>query len=633
LNWVTWRNGQYTLAYLGALPIWWKILVPAAGGLVVGLVTYYFAREARGHGVPEVMEAVALHDGRIRPRVVLAKMFASGVCIASGGSVGREGPIVQIGSAIGSTVGQWMRVDPARLRTLVACGAAAGIAGTFNAPVAGALFAVEIILGDFAVMQFSPIVISSVAGTVVSQHFLGDFPAFSLPGYNLVHAGELFGYAVLGILAGVVAVGFIKTLYAAEDLFDRARFYMPAKAVVGGVLIGTIGLFMPHVFGVGYEAINDALSGQMFWGMMLALVAFKLLAVSITIGSGGSGGIFAPSLFLGAMLGGAFGTAMHALWPGSTAAPGAYALVGMGGVVAAATHAPITAILIIFELTGEYPVILPLMITCIIATLLATRMQQASIYTLKLLRRGVDIHGGKALNVLEDVPVAEEMRTVPLSVPVDETVVGLVARLMQQPGDTLFVVGNDGTLEGVITAEQLRPVMAEASQLGSLVIAQDVMVPLPYPPFAPDDSLADVMRQFGHHRGELPVVDDGQLVGVIWPEDVIARYNTEIFKRDMAREMVSSLEHPHRMALPVPTDGNAAIAEVPVPSDWAGRTIRDVDVRKQYGLNILVVKHRDDEGMSHTTASPPPDFTFGQGDRMVVMGPRSEVQRLGRVRI
>ncbi len=353
LNRVAWHEGQYTLEYLYSLPFWWKILAPAIGGLIVGLITYHFAREAKGHGVPEVMEAVALRGGRIRPRVVIAKMFASGICISSGGSVGREGPIVQIGSALGSTIGQWLKIDEQRLRTLVGCGAAAGIAATFNAPIAGALFAVEIILGDFGVAQFSPIVISSVAGTVVGQHFLGDFPAFEVPPYSLVHPTELFAYAGLGILAGLVALAFIRALYGLEDLFDKVKAHPSLKGLIGGAVIGLMGIWIPHIFGVGYEAINEALSGSMVWKFMLILVVFKILAVSITIGSGGSGGIFAPSLFIGAMLGGAVGAVVHSIWPVSTAAPGAYALVGMGAVVAAGTHAPITAILIIFELTGE----------------------------------------------------------------------------------------------------------------------------------------------------------------------------------------------------------------------------------------------------------------------------------------
>ncbi|MFQ5467999.1 MAG: chloride channel protein, partial [Kiloniellaceae bacterium] len=353
VNSVAWRQGEYTLDYLRGLPWWWKLAAPAAGGLIVGFIIHYVSREAKGHGVPEVMEAVALRGGRIRPRVVLAKLFASGISIGSGGSVGREGPIVQIGSALGSVIGQWLKLDERRLRTLVGCGAAAGIAGAFNAPVAGALFAVEIILGDFGVSQFSPIVISSVAATVVSRHFLGDFPAFTVPTYSLVNPNELLGYVLLGVLAAAVAVAFIRVLYAGEDFFEKIRLHAAPKALVGGLFVGAIGIWAPGVFGVGYEAINDALSNSATWHYMLLLVGLKIIAVSITIGSGGSGGIFAPSLFIGAMLGGALGTVMHGIWPASTAAAGAYALVGMGAVVAGATHAPITAILIIFELTND----------------------------------------------------------------------------------------------------------------------------------------------------------------------------------------------------------------------------------------------------------------------------------------
>jgi CIC family chloride channel protein len=411
INKVAWHKAEYTLDYIYALPIWWKILAPSTGGAIVGLIIWRFASEVSGHGVPEVMEAVALRGGRIRPRVVLAKLVASGICIGTGGSVGREGPIVQIGSALGSTIGQWLGIDRERLRTLVGCGAAAGIAATFNAPIAGALFAVEIILGDFGVAQFSPIVISSVVGTVVSQHYLGDFPAFVVPHYSMEHPYELFAYAVLGILAGLVALGFVRTLYASEDLFAKFRVVPPVRALLGGAAIGVIGIWFPHVFGVGYEAINAALNGNLVWKLMLLLVVVKVIAVAITIGSGGSGGIFAPSLFIGAMLGGAVGSVVQTIWPDTTAGPGAYALVGMGAVVAAGTHAPITAIVMIFELTDGYEIILPLMITCIIATLLATRLQTGSIYTLKLLRRGVDIHGGRAVNVLQDVSASEVMRT------------------------------------------------------------------------------------------------------------------------------------------------------------------------------------------------------------------------------
>jgi len=289
---------------------YWRIIIPTIGGIVVGLVIRFWSSEAKGHGVPEVMEAIALRNGIIRARVVFAKLFASAFYIASGGSVGREGPVIQIGSAVGSTIGQFLKVNPKRMRVFVACGAASGIAAAFNAPVAGALFAVEIILGDFAVAQFSPIVISSVAATVVSRHYLGDFPAFEVPSYNLVSPLEMINYVILGVLAGLVALSFIKVLYASEDFFDKKKWPDYVKGGLGGLLIGLIGLNFPQIFGVGYDTMDAAIGGNLIWQMALALIFIKIIATSISLGSGGSGGIFAPSLFFGSH-------AWRFLWPGS----------------------------------------------------------------------------------------------------------------------------------------------------------------------------------------------------------------------------------------------------------------------------------------------------------------------------
>jgi CIC family chloride channel protein len=627
VNRIAWRQGPYTLEYLSGLPFWWKLLAPAAGGLLVGIIIHAFAREAKGHGVPEVMEAVALRGGRIRPRVVIAKLLASGISIGSGGSVGREGPIVQIGSALGSTIGQWLKIDQRRLRTLVGCGAAAGIAGTFNAPVAGALFAVEIILGDFGVSQFSPIVISSVAATVVSRGFLGDFPAFEVPAYELVHASELFAYAGLGILAALVALAFIRTLYAFEDGFERIRIAPPLRTMLGGALIGVIGLWVPHIFGVGYEAINEALNGTLVWQFMALLVVIKLLAVSITIGSGGSGGVFAPSLFIGAMLGGAVGTVVHNIWPVSVAGAGAYALVGMGAVVAAGTHAPITAILIIFELTGDYKIILPLMISCIIATLLATRLQHASIYTLKLLRRGVDIQRGRAINVLQHVPVGDAMRTDFVTVRAEDSLLSLISTFIGHPGSTLFVTDDAGTLQGIVTAERIRPIMRDPGALEGLVIAEDIMVPGEYPQVTPQDSLAAVMKLLGGYRGEIPVLEDGRITGAIWPEDVIERYNAEIFKRDMAGNMVSAVRTDTTLEL-VPGAQDTVMGQMPIPAQFVGRSIAELRIRQDFGASVLMVKHTGDDGGEELTTTPAADYVFRPGDVMLVIGPTSQIRQL-----
>ncbi|RMF24126.1 MAG: chloride channel protein, partial [Deltaproteobacteria bacterium] len=267
------------------IPWTWRLLAPAAGGLLVGPLVHFVAREAKGHGVPEVMEAIAVRGGAIRPRVVVVKALASAISIGSGGSVGREGPIVQIGSALGSTIGQMLGVSSRQLRTLVGCGAAAGIAAAFNAPIAGALFSVEILLGDFGVPQFSPIVISSVVATVVSRHFLGNFPAFEVPAYELVSPFELLPYMFAGVVAGGVALAFISVLYRAEELFDGFRIPEYLKTPIGGLMVGMIGIGLPEVFGVGYGSINAALTGQLPATMLAVLLVAKILATSITLAS------------------------------------------------------------------------------------------------------------------------------------------------------------------------------------------------------------------------------------------------------------------------------------------------------------------------------------------------------------
>jgi CIC family chloride channel protein len=626
---VFWQAGNPTLAYLRELPWWWKVLAPASGGLVVGLIIARFAREAKGHGVPEVMESVALHGGRIRPRVVIAKLLASGICIGSGGSVGREGPIVQIGSALGSSIGQWLGVGERRLRTLVGCGAAAGIAGTFNAPVAGALFAVEIILGDFGVTQFSPIVISSVAATVVSRHFLGDFPAFEVPPYSLVSATELLAYGLLGIIAGLAALTFVRALYGTEDLFDALALPIPLKAVIGGTLVGVIGVRYSEVFGVGYEAINEALWGQLGWQILIVLAAVKILAVSLTIGSGGSGGIFAPSLFIGAMTGGSVGTVIHTMWPDITGSPGAYALVGMGAVVAAGTHAPITAIVMIFELTGDYRIILPLMISCIIATLLATRLEKSSIYTLKLLRRGIDIRGGLSANVLARLAAEDVMRDEYAAVQPADALMPVISRFFEHPGETVFVVNDRGRLLGAITIDDVRPVLKEPEPVASLVVAADLMRVQGFPVFAPDDRLDEVMRLFGGHRFQAPVVDGGRLVGSIWPQDVIECYNAEILKRDMASSMAVSVGN-GPVTRAVPGVRGVSMAEIPVPPRFFGRSLASVNIRREFGVTVLLIKRRSGGDEHIADHLPDAEYVFHEGDVMLVMGSEERLQRLER---
>jgi CIC family chloride channel protein len=517
------------------LPWYYRVAVPAIGGLVVGPLVYFFAREAKGHGVPEVMEAVALKGGVIRKRVVVIKSLASAVCISTGGSVGREGPIVQIGSAIGSVLGQYMKVSADRMRTLVGCGAAAGIAATFNAPIAGSMFALEVILGDFGLATFSPIVISAVVATAVSRHFLGNMPAFIVPAYELVSVWEFPLYLFLGIFCAIVGVTFTKTLYRIEDLFEEIKFPEYLKAVIGGLILGVGSLVFPQILGVGYGAIDLALMQKMAWWLMLVLVMVKILATAITIGSGGSGGIFAPSLFLGAMAGGFFGAMVHSLFPGVTAHPGAYSIVGMGAVVSATTHGPLAAILILFEMTGDYKIILPLMLSCIIGTIASGQLLRDSIYTLKLARRGVDLKEGKEVNVLKSMFVKDVMNanveTIPEAMPLEK----MADQISKSKFNSFPVLNDHNQLIGILSFNDYSEAIFD-EDLKDLVVAKDLATTELVTVSLNDNLYTALEKISSKDFAVLPVVaaeDPTRLRGVVSRRDIIGAYNKAVLKKSL----------------------------------------------------------------------------------------------------
>ena len=535
---ISYGSGASLLDVVKEVPWYSRVWVPALGGLVVGPLVYFLAREAKGHGVPEVMEAVAIKGGVIRKRIVLIKSMASAICIGTGGSVGREGPIVQIGSAIGSTIGQLFKVSGDRMRTLVGCGAAAGIAATFNAPIAGSMFALEIILGDFGLATFSPIVISSVTATAISRHFLGDMPAFIVPAYELVSAWEFPLYAVLGLFCALIAVTFTRVLYRLEDTFDAIKFPEYLKAAVGGLIIGVMALLFPHILGVGYGAIDLSLSQMIPWWFMFLLILCKILATSITIGSGGSGGIFAPSLFLGAMTGGFFGMVIHHVFPGATASPGAYSVVGMGAVVSATTHGPLTAILMLFEMTGDYKIILPLMITCIISTLAGGRLLKESIYTLKLIRRGVDIRAGKEVNVLKSIPVKDVMNPDVETLPENLSMEKLFGRISKSNHNSFPVLNEKSELTGILSFIDYSNAVFDEN-LKYLVVVKELATQNVVT-ISLDGNLYDALEKITlKDYSILPVVfpdNPKQMAGIITRRDIIGAYNKALIKKSFLNE-------------------------------------------------------------------------------------------------
>lgn len=613
----------HTLSSLGlraaaALPLLMLPAIPIAGALVTGALVHFFAREAKGHGVPEVMDAIYRKKARIRPRVALVKSIASACTIGSGGSAGAEGPIVQIGSAIGSGLAQLLRVPRDQAGTLLGCGAAAGIASVFNAPIAGIFFVLEILLRDFSLRTFTPIVVASVFSTMVTQAWYQENDAIfavtgTLQGYEFTYL-ELPNYLILGIVCGVVAVAFTRMLYFTEDLYEKVPIHPLLKPATGALALGVLGVaflsavdhphtaphdaepapaaltqpqpddpqapladhahadghahdraIVPPFFGNGYETIRALLASDSYddanavedaadFGpaprdtavaphhavepistsllMLLALLVIKAVATCCTLGSGGSGGVFAPSLFLGAAAGALLGRLLDlaGLIPDG-GSPAAYALVGMAAVVAGATHAPLTAILILFEITRDVYVLLPIMLAAIVATLLAQALNRDSIYSLKLRRRGVLVGSAADLTLLRRL-TARAITPVPHVAVHPEDPLSRLATLRDDYHVADFVVtDHQDQYLGMVTAGDMRTALIEREAIPYLLVEELLRRDLPA--IHPDDTLDTVLEKFSKHDvASLPLLSEREsgrhVAGLITRGRLMRRYQASL---------------------------------------------------------------------------------------------------------
>jgi len=621
-----WRTTDMGPESLFSIPVPFRIAVPVVGGLIVGPLVYFFAREAKGHGVPEVMAAVVSRNSIIRPVVVVVKTFASAISIGSGGSVGREGPIVQIGAAIASTTGQVFRLRPAQMKTIVGCGVAAGIGATFNAPIAGTLFALELIVSDFGLTSFTPIIVAAVTSTAITRHFEGNTLAFYLPHFQMVTPWELFIYLVLGVFAGVIGFFFSWSLYRVDDFFSGLKAPEWSRPAIGGLAIGIIAVWFPHVMGVGYETIGEMFNGKLTLAVMALLVFLKIFATSVTVGSGGSGGIFAPSLFIGAMLGGCFGTVVNAIFPAMTGSVGAYALVGMAAVNAASTLAPLSAIIILVELTDNYGIILPLMLTVVISTFISRKISSDSIYTRKLSRRGIHVHMGEDVNILKSVGVRDIIRHDESVIREDKTVEELINLALKKHRNVIFVVDADNRYEGLISIQNLKHALRDPK------VHMEIRDVSDYVEYSPSvgigetlDTALNVFGEYGFDR--LPVVDENNvLVGSIVISDVIAQYNREVSNRNIAIELgavIHSTERSDRLKL----SGDVVVTEIPVPKWMHGKTIEEIGLRKNYGVSIFLVNEFR-KGKEPRMITPGSKYVLHDGDILLVSGRDEDIERI-----
>ena len=522
-----------TLSPLGG---WTVLLVPTVGGLIVGVLMYLFVGEERHHGVAGIMEAVALSGGRLRYKRIPIKTVAASISIGAGASVGPEDPSVQIGANLGSFFGQVLRLSDDRVRTLVAAGAAGAIAAAFNAPIAGIFFALELIIGELGGGLFGSITLAAVISAVFTQAVSGAEPAFHVPAYEFNSALELPLYLLLGVLAGVVSAIYIRTIYKAHDIFHELAVPRWVKPAIAGVIVGVVGIFLPQIFGVGYSTIEQILNGQTFsLGLLIALLIAKLILTPISIGGGFPGGVFAPSLFLGATLGAAFGSIVHLAIPGYPIVPAAFAMVGMAAVLAGAVHAPLTAIILLFEMTNDYRIILPLMFAVVVSLLVSQRLEHDSVYAYGLARKGIRLQRGRDVEVLDTITVSEVMQVNSQTLRAADPLSTAVEVFAQTRHHGLPVVDDQDELVGILTVQDVE--RADSAGDKSVTIGQactqDMLIAFP------DETIGTALRRMGARDvGRLPVVardNRRKLLGVLRRVDLVRAYDIALTRRTTMR--------------------------------------------------------------------------------------------------
>ncbi len=519
--------------HFGDLDKWWIFLVPTIGGLIVGGIVL-LVPETRGIGVPEVMEAVALRGGIIRARVILTKVFASVICIGSGGSAGIVGPAVQIGSAVGCSFGKLFRMSDTRMKILIGCGFASGLAAVFNVPIAGTIFALEILLGDFTIGTFAPILISAVVSSMVAQATLSK--SILLSGFHYTPTSwEILAYPALGMLCGVLAYIFIHYFYNIKSVF-RNNFNPPyLNPMLGAAAVGLMGLFYPQILGLGQLIINQAINGHFTWRVMIFLMCFKLLATCLTISSGSSGGTFTPNLFIGAMLGGCIGYFMQIL--GVSSSPqiiGNFAVLGMMATIAATTGAPLAMIVMLLEMSRDYHLLIPGLIVISFSYMTRLKLSPASIYTGKLLKRGVLLQYGKELSVLRKTKVKQLMKQEVKYIPFDLPLALIIAIISENPDYSCFpVVDIKGDLIGVITLQDIRMLYFKRQlvNINPLIPAIDIADPNPLV-ISENATLEEAIQKFNlRDIEEIPVISENnpsKIIGILKKRAVLDKYQMDL---------------------------------------------------------------------------------------------------------
>ncbi|MEZ4323126.1 MAG: chloride channel protein [Myxococcota bacterium] len=611
-----------------AVDVVWSLGGPLVGAVVAGSIVTWLVRESRPRGIADVVAAVGIDGGRVSARDGVASAAAAAIALGSGHSGGREGPIVQLASSLASTACRRLDIAPSRIRVLVAAGAAAGIAASFNTPIGGAFFAMEVLLGSFALEGFAPIVAATVTATVVGQALLGERLALNLPPFDLVSPVELLIYPLLGVLCGGVAIALKEVYLRAGDAWDRIPVPPPLRPVAPGLAAGALGaLGMPAVMGNGYAFVEELLEGwnAPLWLLALVLVA-KVATTALSVAGRSGVGVFAPTLFIGAITGTLFGTVAQTVMPGSIAPAGAYGMVGMGAVVAALTKSPITMALMLFEMTGNYQVVLPVLLTLAVSGVVYSVGEPISLYVGQLARRGIDVTRNREQLVMYELRVADVMRREVVALPVHAPFARLAHKFLERRLRDVFVVDEEGRYHGLIDIQDVKGLLGQPHDELSVddVERRDI------PSLSPDLPLAEAMPSFFRHDlEELPVVDAaGVLVGVLTERDVVAAFHREVLRKETLLARIESGADLERRVDFLELPEGQRMGPVAVDAELAGHTLRELEMPSRFGVTVIAVDVWDAQAHRHHRMAAQADLRLQEGDRLVVMGPEAAIDRL-----
>lgn len=616
-------------AVFGFLGPYFVIILPALGMLIQSVMILLAPVTARNRGVLDVIKSVAMRGGHIPFRTTLFHFLAPAICIGSGGTVGPEGPVAQLGGGAASKVGGLFGLSDVKRRMFTAAGSGAAIAAVFNTPLAGIFFTLEVVLlNDFRAPIFSVLILATVTSSAISRIFLGNVPTFAFSDLSIGPYNQLYLYALLGVGAGLIALFYI---YYSESLSGFCRKRILSKApqwlvmTIVGLLVGVAGYFYSEIFGIGYAAINEILAGQLTWKTVAALLVLKFILVPLILSSGGFGGIFAPSLVMGASFGFLFATALNG-WLGLHLDVTSYTLVSMGAVLGGINSIPISAIMMIFEMTRDYSFILPLMLSVVVSTTITQLIIKRSIYRKHLEQQGYHFTGGREENILRSIKVRDVLNDDVVLIPKHLPLPQLIGQVIESPHSTFYTVDKDGHLVGIIAESELRPIITDYEHLRGVLVAEDIAKPGGTVVRA-DDNLDFVLKLFGHENvDEFPVVsaeNPDRIIGSIARQDVIAAYNRESLKHNLAEGLAHDLQAADT-AGNVQVSKDYSIVSRPVPPRFVGKTPGQLRLRNKYGLELLMVKHSSgvfsDEASEARITFPHVDYVFQEGDQLVLFG-------------